>query len=305
MTHVADPLGREQDLYIDFLARERRLSANTVSAYRRDIARLRAMVDERGIRQWSSLGHADARRYAALLKREGRATSSIHRMLSAARSFYRFLLKEGLVTDNPFESVSAPRMVRKLPSTLGVDEIGSLIERGGDSPDALRDRAILELLYSSGLRLSELAGLDQDTVDLDQGEVRVTGKGNRQRVVPVGTRACEALVAWQRVRTTMAAPGETALFVNRQGARLSKRGIQYRLDRWAKVNGLGRRLHPHMLRHSFASHVLQSSGDLRAVQEMLGHQDIGTTQIYTHLDFQHLARVYDEAHPRARKRGSD
>jgi integrase/recombinase XerC len=212
-------------------------------------------------------------------------------------------LQSGLVDGNPFETVSAPRLARKLPATLGVDEVGALIDNGGDSADALRDRAMLELLYSSGLRLSELAALDCDTVDLDQGEVRVTGKGNKERIVPVGSRARKALVAWQRVRNEMADPGETALFVNQRGGRMGNRGIQYRLDRWARTHGLGRTLHPHMLRHSFASHVLQSSGDLRAVQEMLGHADIGTTQIYTHLDFQHLAKVYDDAHPRARKRG--
>ena len=303
MIDAPDALTREQDLYIDFLARERRLSPHTLSAYQRDIGRLRKMMDELGLTHWRALEHTEARRNTAQLNREGRPPSTIHRMLSAARSFYRFLLHEGLVEGNPFESVSAPRLARKLPTTLGVDEIGSLIDSGGDAPDALRDRAILELLYSSGLRLSELASLDQDTVDLEQGEVRVTGKGNRQRIVPVGRRACKALIAWQQVRGSMASPEESALFVNQQGKRLGNRGIQYRLNRWAKANGLGRKLHPHMLRHSFASHVLQSSGDLRAVQEMLGHADIGTTQIYTHLDFQHLARVYDEAHPRARKRG--
>ena len=305
MTGSQDSLDRDLDRYIDFLERERRLSRHTLSAYRRDLACLGQMADELGIRRWNKLTPALARRYVAHLNRERRATSSIHRMLSAARSFYRFMLREGLVDSNPFETVSAPRMARKLPSALGVDEIGALIDSGGSSPDALRDRAMLELLYSSGLRLSELAGLNRDSIDLEQGEVCVTGKGNKQRIVPVGARARGALIAWQRARGSMAAPEEMALFVNQRGGRLGNRGIQYRLDRWARMHGLGRRLHPHMLRHSFASHVLQSSGDLRAVQEMLGHANIGTTQIYTHLDFQHLARIYDDAHPRARKRGKD
>ncbi len=298
-------LTREIDRFIDRLDRERGLSPHTVAAYRRDIDRLYRAARDQGLERWDQVTAAGARRYTALLNREGRATSSIHRMLSAARSFFRFLCEEGIVGNNPFDTVAAPKMAKKLPGVLSVDEIGGLIDSGGDEPDALRDRAMLELLYSSGLRLSELSALDSDTVDLGQGEVRVVGKGNRERVVPVGRRACAALGAWLAARAAVAASGETALFVNQQGSRLSNRGIQYRLDRWARAHGLGRRLHPHMLRHSFASHVLQSSGDLRAVQEMLGHADIGTTQVYTHLDFQHLARVYDAAHPRAKKRSRD
>ncbi len=293
----------EIDLFIDFLDRERRLSPHTIKAYRRDLGRLYRMVRGEGLSAWSELSAAQARRYPAMLKRDGLASSSIQRMLSAGRTFYRFLLQQKMVAGNPFEAVSAPRSAKQLPATLSVDEIGALLDRNAaDAPDARRDTAILELLYSSGLRLSELSGLDHDTIDLEQGEVRVVGKGNRERIVPIGRKARQALASWLSVRSQLAQTGERALFVNHRGGRLSNRGIQYRLDRWARARGLGRRLHPHMLRHSFASHMLESSGELRVVQEMLGHADISTTQIYTHLDFQHLARVYDDTHPRAKKR---
>lgn len=297
----------EIDLFIDFLDRERRLSRHTVNAYRRDLDRLASMVREGGLSAWSELSPAQARRYPAQLNREGLASSSIQRMLSAARTFYRFLVQQNLAAGNPFDAVSAPRSAKKLPSTLSVDEVGSLLDTdsAGDTPDMRRDTAILELFYSSGLRLSELSQLDHDTIDLTQGEVRVVGKGNKERIVPVGRKARQALKSWLSVRDQLAQPRERALFVNARGGRLSNRGIQYRIERWAKARGLGRRLHPHMLRHSFASHMLESSGELRVVQDMLGHEDISTTQIYTHLDFQHLARVYDETHPRAKKRPKD
>ena len=300
-------LTSEIDLFIDFLDRERRLSPHTIKAYRRDLARLYRMVRGEGLSAWSELSAAQARRYPAMLNRDGLAPASIQRMLSAGRTFYRFLLQQNMVESNPFDAVSAPRSAKQLPATLSVDEIGALLDKegGGDAPDARRDTAILELLYSSGLRLSELSRLDHDTIDLDQGEVRVLGKGNRERIVPIGRKARQALDAWLSVRNQLAQPRERALFVNRRGNRLSNRGIQYRLERWARARGLGRRLHPHMLRHSFASHMLESSGELRVVQEMLGHADISTTQIYTHLDFQHLARVYDDTHPRAKKRDKE
>lgn len=251
---------------------------------------------------WSQLSIKQARRYPAQLRKIGLAGSSIQRMLSAARSFYRFLIKNGEATNNPFESVSAPKHPKKLPATLSVDEISGLLADHDGSADELRDRAILELLYSSGLRLSELSQLNVDGVDLSQAEVRVVGKGNKERLVPVGSKAVEAISEWLRHRDQLARENESALFVSQRGTRISNRGIQYRIDRWAQKKGLGRRLHPHMLRHSFASHVLESSGDLRSVQEMLGHSDISTTQIYTHLDFQHLSEVYDKAHPRAKQK---
>ena len=224
-------------------------------------------------------------------------------MLCAARALYRHLIAAGRAEVNPFDGIAAPKSPRKLPPTLSVDEMSALLARHDGGDLSVRDHAMLELFYSSGLRLAELAALDVGGVDFAQGQVRVTGKGNKQRVVPVGGQAAAALQAWLRRRPGLASAGERALFVNKNGARLGARGIQQRVNRWAQQHGLGRRLHPHMLRHSFASHVLASSGDLRAVQEMLGHADIATTQIYTHLDFQHLASVYDRAHPRARKSG--
>lgn len=289
------------DSYFDYLTRERRLSAHTIAAYQRDLARLQRFALENGIQDWGSITLQHAKRYPAKLRRDRLTGASIQRMLSAARSFYRYMAQQGGVSSNPFESVSAPKSGSKLPSTLSVDEISALLSKHDGSVAAIRDCAMLELFYSSGLRLAELYALEVDGVDLIQAEVRVTGKGSKQRVVPVGSKAIAAIKRWLSVRATMAAGDATALFVNQHGKRLGTRGIQYRLSRWAKANRLGRRLHPHMLRHSFASHVLESSGDLRAVQEMLGHADISTTQIYTHLDFQHLAEVYDKAHPRARK----
>ena len=293
----------------EFLAHcaQRRLSAHTVDAYRRDLARLAAFLEleNTGSKRWRDLSAKQARAFPAKLHQSGLSARSIQRMLSAARAFYRHLIKTGHSTANPFDGVSAPKAGRKLPATLSVDEVAALLERHDGSVLSIRDHAILELFYSSGLRLAELAALNYNDngVDFAQAEVRVTGKGNKQRIVPVGAKATSALREWLSHRSTLAAAGETALFVNKNGRRLGVRGIQQRLNTFAKTHGLGRPLHPHMLRHSFASHVLASSGDLRAVQEMLGHADIATTQIYTHLDFQHLAKVYDQAHPRARKGG--
>lgn len=294
-------VAKQVDRFLDHLDRERRLSAHTSAAYRRDLNRFLDYL-QKSSAHWQHLNAKQARGFPAELHRSGLAAASIQRMLSATRSFYTYLGHEKLVESNPFDGVSAPRAAKKLPSTLSVDEISELLDQDDDSPAGRRDKAILELLYSSGLRLSELSNLEYDGIDRDQGEVRVTGKGNRQRIVPVGRLALAAVDRWLEVRGTLARTDETALFVNQQGHRLSNRGIQYRLTHWANKYGLGRPLHPHMLRHSFASHVLESSGDLRSVQEMLGHADISTTQIYTHLDFQHLARVYDAAHPRARKK---
>ncbi len=301
MTRLSD-LALEIDQFIVFLTRERHLSPHTIEAYRRDLVWLYRLSQETGLLGWGDMTVAQARRYPALLHRAGLAPGSIQRWLSSARSFYGFLVHKGLAASNPFVSISAPKAAQTLPSTLSVDEVGELLNHPGDTPSQKRDSALLELFYSSGLRLSELSRLDVDTIDLDQGEVRVWGKGSRERIVPVGSKAREALQDWLGVRNQMARPKERALFVNHRGDRLSNRGIQYRLDQWGKARGLGRKLHPHMLRHSFASHLLESSGELRVVQEMLGHSDISTTQIYTHLDFQHLARVYDDAHPRAKKR---
>jgi len=277
------------------------LSAHTVDAYRRDLERLAEFLQAAGV-GWRDVTPRHARAFPAKLHQSGLSGRSIRRMLCAARALYRRLGAVGLVAANPFDGVTAPKSPRRLPATLSVDELSALLARHDGGDLATRDHAMLELFYSSGLRLAELAALDLGGVDFARGEVRVTGKGDRQRVVPVGEKAALALQAWLARRPGLAAAHERALFVGKTGRRLGARGIQQRVNACAKKHGLSRRLHPHMLRHSFASHVLASSGDLRAVQEMLGHADIATTQIYTHLDFQHLAKIYDQAHPRARKR---
>lgn len=291
-----------------FLAqlRGRRLSPHTVQAYQRDLLRLIAFLENSGCTNWRDVSAAQARALVAKLRQSGLSSRSIQRLLSASRALYKYLLNdaEAALTLNPFENLVAPTTSRKLPDTLSVDELNELLQKHAGGTLSIRDHAMLELFYSSGLRLAELASLNCTGVDFQQAEVRVIGKGNKQRVVPVGRRAVASLQQWLSCRGKLAANGERALFVNQHGARLGVRGIQYRLNHWAKKHGLGRRLHPHMLRHSFASHVLASSGDLRAVQEMLGHANIATTQVYTHLDFQHLAKVYDRAHPRAYKRKS-
>jgi len=242
------------------------------------------------------------RKLVARLHRQGLKGNSIARLLSSLRSLFNYLLREGEARLNPAEGVPAPKSTRSLPKALDVDQVNHLLNFDDNTPLGSRDRAMFELLYSSGLRLSELVGLDVNDIDYRDSLVRVTGKGSKQRVVPVGRMAIHASQAWLRHREAMADVGETALFVNRHGKRLSARSVQQRLDRCGLRQGLNSRVHPHRLRHSFASHMLESSGDLRAVQELLGHADISTTQIYTHLDFQHLAKVYDAAHPRARRK---
>jgi integrase/recombinase XerC len=287
--------------FLHHLHTERRLAAQTRLHYRRDLQELAAWCRDNGVRDWGELDTRQVRQYAARAHRRGLSGRSIQRRLSALRTFYHYLLRERAVNANPGLDVQAPRSGRHLPQTLGVDDLARLLDGGGREPLALRDRAILELFYSSGLRLSELVSLDLDDVDFDDRMVRVTGKGAKTRVVPVGAKAIQSLQDWLAARPARA--GETAMFTTRTGRRLGARAIQQRVSRRARERGLPGTLHPHMLRHSFASHLLESSGDLRAVQELLGHADISTTQIYTHLDFQHLAQVYDKAHPRARKKG--
>ena len=277
-------------------------SRHTVAAYRRDLVAFADHLAERGISEWRAVTPQCVRQYIAARHRAGAHGRSLARQLSALRALFTHLAEHGLATSNPAQSVRAPKSERRLPRALDVDQMTSLIEQGGDTALDVRDRAMWELLYSSGLRVSELVGLDLEAVDLAQGEARVLGKGRKERVVPVGRLACKALEDWLRIRADMARAGETAMFVGRRGTRLTTRSVQLRLEQWLKRHGINARVHPHMLRHSFASHMLESSGDLRAVQELLGHADISTTQAYTHLDFQHLARVYDAAHPRARKR---
>ena len=290
------------DDYLAELAEQRRQSPHTISNYRRDLTRLRELAGEIRL---ADLQVHQIRRFVAQLHARGLSGRSLARMLSAWRGFFAWLGLRGAVAANPCEGVRSPKSPRLLPKALSVDEAAALLTPNDDEDPLLaaRDAAIFELFYSSGLRLAELAALDVDVLEsvLLEGEVRVLGKRSKARIVPVGAKAREALAAWRAAREQLAAEGERALFVSRRGARLSHRAIQVRLGRQALRAGMPRHVHPHMLRHSFASHVLQSSGDLRAVQEMLGHASIASTQVYTHLDFQHLAKVYDAAHPRAKR----
>lgn len=290
--------------FLRHLRTERRLSPHTVLNYERDVRALIALTGETPL---AELQPHDVRRCVAQLHARGLAGRSLARMLSAWRGFYRYLARDHGYTGNPCNGLRAPRSPKTLPHALSPDEANRLAALPAEDALAVRDRAVIELFYSSGLRLSELAGLDLGSVDRQDATVRVLGKGNKSRIVPVGRQALAALEAWLAQRAVWlkdkgGAAGGEALFINRGGARLSARSIQYRLKQWGLKLGLADRVHPHMLRHSFASHVLQSSGDLRAVQEMLGHASISTTQVYTHLDFQYLAKTYDAAHPRARKK---
>ena len=286
--------------YLDHLSHERRLSPLTCRSYMRDIGVL-AHLD--GGIPLDQLQIHHIRRFIAFLHGKGYSGRSLARMLSAWRSLYNYLTRNHGYAHNPCVGVRAPKSVKTLPATLSPDEAAKLLDfKPSNDSVVLRDRAMFELCYSSGLRLAELAGLKPEDLDLPDGTARVTGKGSKTRIVPVGTKAVEAVRDWLKERETLALPGATALFLSRYGKNISHRSIDQRLKIQAKRQGLGMRLHPHVLRHSFASHVLQSSGDLRAVQEMLGHASISTTQAYTHLDFQHLSKVYDAAHPRARKK---
>jgi integrase/recombinase XerC len=289
------------DRFLHHLQTERRLSANTCKHYRRDLEELLDWCNGAGIDSWRKLDTHQVRSYAARCHRRGLSGRSIQRRLSALRTFYNYLLREQQVTQNPGLDVRAPRSEHHLPDTLNVDDIARLLNVSASDTLAVRDLAMLELMYSSGLRLAELVSLNDGDVDFDERVVRVTGKGAKTRVLPVGNKAIAALRAWMQVRPGQLQAPESAIFTGRGGKRLGARAVQQRIKDWARRQGIPGDVHPHTLRHSFASHLLESSGDLRAVQELLGHADISTTQIYTHLDFQHLAQVYDSAHPRARK----
>jgi integrase/recombinase XerC len=286
---------------------ERRLSAHTDSNYARDLAALVKFCDQRGLQDWGVLDSQHIRSFAAQSHAKGLAPRSIQRRLSAVRGFYEFLMRESQVSgktlkSNPAYEVRAPKAQRRLPETLDADQMGRLLEIPDGDIFVTRDRAIMELLYSSGLRLAELVGLDLNGLDLADRTVHVVGKGDRARIVPVGREAVKALTQWLKERASLAKSGETAVFVGRSGDRLGRRAVQTRVAYWARRQGVSMRVYPHLFRHSFASHLLESGGDLRGVQELLGHADISTTQIYTHLDFQHLARIYDKTHPRARRK---
>lgn len=285
--------------YLDHLAHERGLSPLTCENYGRDIRALQELAGEITLQ---NLKTAHIRRFIATLHGRGIGGKSIARMLSAWRGFFAFLSRRHGIDNNPCIGMRPPKSAKTLPQALSPEQASKLVDISDDDTLAVRDHAILELFYSSGLRLAELVSLNVDGLDLAEGTVTVTGKGNKTRIVPVGRHAIEAIQTWLPQRTLLKTADETALFIGRTGKRLTPRAVQYRLKTWAIKQGIAGNVHPHILRHSFATHVLQSSGDLRAVQEMLGHANISTTQVYTHLDFQHLAKVYDQAHPRARKK---
>ncbi len=297
--------GQWLERFINHLKHERRLSIHTLNNYQRDLKRLQTFCTTQQVKDWKHLDVHQVRNFVAWRHKQGLAGRSLQRELSAIRGFFNYLLREGIVKQNPAIGIPAPKTARRLPKTLDADQISHLLDLKGEDVLTVRDRALMELLYSSGLRLSELVNLDQDQLDLTDATVRVTGKGNKTRLLPVGRHALSALRNWLKHRGQLTRTEQKALFLNRNGQRLSARGIQQRIRQWAQRQGISSGVHPHMLRHSFASHILESSGDLRAVQELLGHADIATTQIYTHLDFQHLAKVYDQSHPRAHRRNKD
>lgn len=301
-----DPLAEGLTRYLNHLRHERRLAALTCEHYERDLTHFLTHCREAGISQWSGIDEGQVRHWVAQRHRRGLGSRSLQRGLSALRSLFRFLQREQLMQTNPATGVQAPKQRRTLPHSLDADSMAQLLDGAAGSANAdqlaVRDCAIYELIYSAGLRLAEVAALNIGDVDGHTTELRVTGKGAKTRIVPVGRLARAAVARWLPLRTQFAGGEQSALFVSRRGTRLSHRAIQQRLRDRARQNGLNQPVHPHMLRHAFATHLLESSGDLRAVQELLGHADISTTQIYTHLDFQRLATVYDQAHPRARRK---
>ena len=278
------------------------MSAHTEASYARDLTALMSFCRRQHLAEWDSLDSQHIRVFAAHSHAAGLGPRSIQRRLSAIRSFYGFLMREKAVQMNPALEVRAPKAARRLPHTLDADQMARLLALPSGGPFVARDRAMMELMYSSGLRLAETVGLDVTDVDLKDRTVRVLGKGRKTRILPVGQAACVALAQWLSERRLIASPETTALLIARSGRRLGPRAVQARVAYWARRQGLPMHVHPHLFRHSFASHLLESSGNLRGVQELLGHADISTTQIYTHLDFQHLARIYDATHPRARKK---
>ena len=286
----------------NYLQYEKLYSKHTLSAYKRDLKQFNLWLKGQECLDILKADSLHVRNWVASLHRQGTSGKTLQRKLSSLRSFYDFQMRKHQLKNNPAVDIRAPKTARKLPDTLDADTLTQLLEIPGDSILAIRDRAIMELFYSSGLRLSELVNLDVESIDLEESTLRAIGKGNKTRVLPIGLKAVEALLKWLKQRQNLAKFEEQALFVSNRGTRISTRSVQQRLNFWRKKQGLEQHVHPHKLRHSFASHILESSGDLRAVQELLGHADIATTQIYTHLDFQHLAKVYDKAHPRAKKK---
>jgi integrase/recombinase XerC len=289
--------------FLTYLTVEKRASPHTLTSYQRDLQHWQAYCTLKKIDDWSLVSVADIRAHIANRHRQGLSGKSLQRELSAIRSLYTYLVQQQFAANNPASLVKAPKAARKLPRTLDVDQVAGLLDAPVDSLLELRDVAMFELFYSSGLRLSELAALNIADIDLVDKSLRVqAGKGGKMRDLPIGSKATNALQRWLAQRAKQAAPTEAALFTSQRGFRLGRRSIELRLKLWCQKKGVVAAVHPHKLRHSFASHLLEASQDLRAVQELLGHSCINTTQIYTHLDFQHLAAVYDNSHPRAKKK---
>ncbi|MDE1465263.1 tyrosine recombinase XerC [Spartinivicinus poritis] len=290
--------------YYNYLSIERQLAKHTLNNYQRDLNKLAAWLDNQQCLSWEQITPQQLRHYLSQLKHDGLDHRSIQRHLSSIRSFYNFYCSKHPSLQNPTVALQAPKAAKKLPQLLDVDQAAQLLNTTPDDPLLIRDHAILELFYSSGLRLNELSQLDISGIDLSQQQTTVVGKGNKTRLVPIGSYACTCLKKWLTTRGQLAKQGEAALFVSKQGNRISNRQIQNRVKHFAQLMGLPGNLHPHMLRHSFATHLLEGSGDLRAIQELLGHSDISTTQVYTHVDFNQLTNVYDSSHPRARRKKS-
>lgn len=300
MTSVATNLQPPVDAFLRYLKVERQLSPLTQISYSRQLQALIAMASELGVSEWPMLDAARVRQLAARSKRAGLQSSSLALRLSALRSFLDWLVGQDVISANPAKGIRTPRSGRHLPKNIDVDEMNQLLNIDLNDPLAVRDRAMLEVMYGAGLRLAELVGLDCRHVDLAGGEIWVLGKGSKERKLPIGRMAVTWLEHWLVLRDLFA-PQDDAMFLSNQGKRISARNVQKRFAEWGVKQGVNSHIHPHKLRHSFATHMLESSGDLRAVQELLGHANLTTTQIYTHLDFQHLANVYDAAHPRAKR----
>ncbi len=304
-TPLPHSLQKPLERFYEFLRSEKGLSLHTQRNYKQQLETMAQHLAEMGLKDWSQVDAGWVRQLAAKGMREGMKASSLATRLSSLRSFFDFLILRGEMSANPAKGVSAPRKQRPLPKNLDVDEMNQLLEVNEDDPLAVRDRAMMELMYGAGLRLAELVSVDVRDVHLRSGELRVIGKGDKERKVPFSGMATEWVGKWLKVRGSFAKAGERALFVSKLGTRISHRSVQKRMMEWGQKQSVASHISPHKLRHSFATHMLESSNNLRAVQELLGHENISTTQIYTHLDFQHLAQAYDQAHPRARKKSGD
>ncbi|MEE9352549.1 MAG: tyrosine recombinase XerC [Thiotrichaceae bacterium] len=295
------PLSPLLSVFLSYLENEKQYSPHTLNAYQRDIQQYEQWLQHE-VSLALEASQFDHVQQFITQQRQSLKPRSLKRKLSSLRSFFSYLLKHKKIKVNPALDIQTPKTPKSLPKTLDIELLDKLLNIPTHAAIEIRDKAIMELFYSSGLRLAELVSLNQESLSLNEGTLRVTGKGNKTRIVPVGSQAISALKKWLSVRNDQADISESALFVSNRGTRINPRSVQSRINHWQKKLGIEQHIHPHKLRHSFASHILESSGDLRAVQELLGHADISTTQIYTHLDYQHLAKVYDKAHPRARKK---